>query len=117
MCAYLNARTDIVFSEVSQMVHKLHEESPMRFSDSMITGIVQDAFSITCDFAPDGSPYHIGLAPKCPKCGEGGNISWNSEVRGPSVSLPAVSHNLWESFSLEKKHEKIKIYFDIQRKK
>jgi hypothetical protein len=113
ICAYLDTTEDMVFLETAYRIRQFNEKSKLKLSDFEVNEIIESAFSITCDIAPDGSVYRIGLLPKCPNCGEREGISWSIS---PSsfVYLPIVSHELWEGLRQNEKHEKMRIHFEIQ---
>lgn len=95
--AYLEAVTNKIFNEVSQLV----EAHPLlKGASASISGdLVQKVFSVACDPDSKGCAFHIGMMPKCPSCSSRDMAAWG-EVYPPELSsIPMVTHVSWSNLT------------------
>ena len=104
--AYLDATQDRAFMESYELV-KQHPQ--VANQKRMIQAeIQQSVFTVTCDRAPNGEKFAIGLRPMCPSCSTRNMKSWEPVIPIRNWPIPIVTHQLWEAKSVEEKNVTIK---------
>ncbi len=101
--AYLEAITNEVFKEVSEIV----EAHPclVGADERQSGGVIQKIFGVACDPSPSGNQFHIGMNPVCPSCSSLEMKSWQELYPHMPSSIPSVTHNRWAAMGECKKIE------------
>lgn len=107
--AYLNAFSDVVYSELESLLNTIPEIKDM--AENFQVDFFQKAFSITCDLAPDGGRFFIGKQPRCPACNCFKMKSWKPSDPPQYIDLPNVQHVEWEKLTIVDKRKKLVNFF------
>jgi hypothetical protein len=89
--AFLNAREDPVYDEVTQLLLQLPDVRTK--SELARADLLQAVFGVACDPAPNGSRYKIGFPP-CPACGTHALDTWSFAAAYIGPLLP-ITHGAW----------------------
>lgn len=95
--AYLEAVTNVAFSEVSIIV-RAHpyfvREAPNKVGD-----VIQKVFGVACDSSPSGQRFHIEMMPTCPVCSSREMASWGEVYPQQPSPIPSATQTQWMSMS------------------
>lgn len=99
--AFLDAISDAVFEESSEMVERHPQVIGLKPHE--LGKLTQAVFAVTCDKTLDGGSYEIGMPPKCPSCGSHKMASWQPLRPIRDWPLPSVEHQTWNAKSAPEK--------------
>jgi hypothetical protein len=94
--AFLDAFDDKIWNEVDDLIQK---------NKPLLREKFWEVFALTCDLAPDGTKFEIGLR-KCPRC-RSTSLSRETDNTGISLDVPAITHNAWCKLTAEQKRSRI----------
>ncbi|MCY0915658.1 hypothetical protein [Massilia antarctica] len=105
---FLNGIEDATYNEVDALMRE--NERVQSLPANQPTEVLWKIYGATaCDPDSTGSPFIIGLMPKCPVCGGREMASWDYTYpsRFVDADVPVVSHRAWNALSPEQKRLRV----------
>ncbi|GIH07105.1 hypothetical protein Rhe02_51720 [Rhizocola hellebori] len=98
--AYVDAVSDDAFGDLRSILRGI--PTFMQLHELERGKVVQDLFSITCDYDSQGAPYVLNRDPCCIHCSDC-NVRFIEATDPPEfvdIDVPEVSHGRWDSMSV-----------------